>query len=240
MTDKKYLDDSYLKEVNSVITEVNENGIILESTVFYPRGGGQPGDSGFILKNGKMYKISDTTKDGDVVIHHQESLDPELSAGDTIKCQIDWDKRYAHMRYHTAIHLIDAVVNLNPGYRGLITGSQIYEDRSRVDFSMEDLSADLAISILDRANEEIEKGRNVEIRYFSRDEALSIPNLARTKPGRELISSLETVRVVEITGLDMQADGGTHVKNLSEVGKLKFAKMENKGKNNKRVYFTLE
>ena len=128
MTDKKYLDDSYLKELNSVITEVNENGIILESTVFYPRGGGQPGDSGFILKNGKMYKISDTTKDGDVVIHHQESLDPELSAGDTIKCQIDWDKRYAHMRYHTAIHLIDAVVNLNPGYRGLITGSQMIKE----------------------------------------------------------------------------------------------------------------
>ncbi len=239
MTEKIYLSDAFANENEATVESANENGIILDRTVFYARGGGQPGDSGYLFLDGKKIEIKDTIKEGEEVIHIPTSTDHMLKNGDKVKCQLDWDKRYAHMKYHTAIHLIDAVVNMNPGYQGLITGSQIYEDRSRVDFSMEDLSTDLAISILEKANEEIRKKREVVVKYLTRDEALSLPNLARTKPGRELINSLEIVRVVEIAGLDQQADGGTHVRNLSDIGEIKFSKMENKGKNNKRVYFTV-
>ena len=239
MTEKIYLNDAFAKEIEAKVESVTDAGIILDMTVFYARGGGQPGDSGHLFLHEKKIEITDAIKAGEDVLHIPASQDHAINKGDRVRCQLDWDRRYAHMRYHTAIHLIDAVVNMNPGYQGLITGSQIYEDRSRVDFSMEDLSTDLAISILEKANDEIKKKREVMVKYLTRDEALSMPNLARTKPGRELINSLDVVRVVEIAGLDQQADGGTHVKNLSDVGIIRFSKMENKGKNNKRVYFTL-
>ena len=239
MTEKIYLNDAFAKEIEATVETVTDAGIILDMTVFYARGGGQPGDSGYLFLDGKKIEINDTIKEGEDVLHIPASKDHTINKGDKVRCQLDWDRRYAHMRYHTAIHLIDAVVNMNPGYQGLITGSQIYEDRSRVDFSMEDLSTDLAISILEKANDEIKKKREVVVKYLTRDKALSMPNLARTKPGRELINSLDVVRVVEIEGLDQQADGGTHVKNLSDIGLIRFNKMENKGKNNKRVYFTV-
>ena len=239
MTEKLYLDDAFLKEIDATVESVSNNGITLDRTVFYARGGGQPGDSGSFMAGSGNIEISDTIKEGVEVIHIPVMVDHHLKKGDHVKCRIDWDRRFAHMRYHTSIHLIDAVINMNPDYNGMITGSQIYENRARVDFSMEDLSTDLAISILEGANEEIGKKRDLIVKYITKEEALSIPNLARTKPGRDLINSIDIIRVVEIVGLDQQADGGTHVKNLSEIGRIKFSKMENKGKNNKRVYFTV-
>ncbi|MGP6240385.1 alanyl-tRNA editing protein [Cuniculiplasma sp. SKW4] len=238
MTEKLYLNDSYLKECDSRIVRINERGIILDKTVFYASGGGQPGDSGKIIFNGKEFTVKDTVKDGDDVLHIIDN--PEtLELDGVVRCQIDWERRYAHMKYHGAIHLIDAVVNMNPDYEGLITGSQIYDDRARVDFSIEDFSQEIAQNLIEKTNSVINENHEIIVKYMPGEEAVKIKNLARTEPGRQLIQKLETVRIIEIVGVDQQADGGTHVRNTSEIGKINLQKIENKGKKNKRMYFTI-
>ncbi|MCL4346115.1 MAG: alanyl-tRNA editing protein [Candidatus Thermoplasmatota archaeon] len=239
MTEKLYLNDAYLKECDSRITGINEKGVILDRTVFYASGGGQPGDSGKIIFNNREFMVRDTVKEGDDVLHivdNREMLEIESQ----VRCLIDWERRYIHMKYHGAIHLIDAVVNMNPDYEGLITGSQIYDDKARVDFSMENFSQEIAQNVIDRTNSVINENHEILVKYMPGEEAVKIKNLARTEPGRQLIQKLETVRIVEIVGVDQQADGGTHVRNTSEIGTILLQKIENKGKRNKRMYFTLE
>jgi misacylated tRNA(Ala) deacylase len=239
MTEKLYLNDSYLKEIEGRINSVNENGITLDRTVFYARGGGQPGDSGSIVVNGKTFEIIETVKEGNEVLHVIENEITQLKEGDHCLEKLDWEKRYSHMKYHTAIHLIDGIVNKMPDYAGLITGSQIYEDRTRVDFSMENFSTQLAEEIIETVNRAIKEKHQIKIKYLTSEEAESRPNLARTEPGRELIKKLDIVRVIEIEGIDEQADGGTHVNNTEELGQVVLQRIENKGKRNKRLYFTL-
>lgn len=239
MTEKLYLNDAYLKECDSRITGINEKGVILDRTVFYASGGGQPGDSGKIIFNNREFMVRDTVKEGDDVLHivdNREMLEIESQ----VRCLIDWERRYIHMKYHGAIHLIDAVVNMNPDHEGLITGSQIYDDKARVDFSMENFSQEIAQNVIDRTNSVINENHEILVKYMPGEEAVKIKNLARTEPGRQLIQKLETVRIVEIVGVDQQADGGTHVRNTSEIGTILLQKIENKGKRNKRMYFTLE
>lgn len=239
VTDKLYYSDMNLKEFDATILEVQGNEIILDRTAFYPTGGGQPNDTGTLEIDGLQYKVVDVKKnDGDVIHVLEDSRDAKKGA--KVHGKIDWDRRYTHMRYHTAIHVLDGVVTKNYNEEGMLTGGQIYLDRARVDFDMQNFNRDLVEKIIDEANKFIAEGHGVHAKEISGKEASSIPNLARTGPGRELISNLDVVRLIGIDSLDEQSDGGTHVSNTSEVGKISLKKIENKGKRNKRVEFTLE
>ncbi len=236
MTEKLYLNDAYLKECEARINKITDRGIILDRTVFYARGGGQPGDSGTLKIGERIVKIDDCIKDGVNVLHLTDDL-TGISEGDSCTCNLNWESRYQYMRYHSAIHLMDGLFNNMPVKNGLITGSQIYEDRARVDFSVENFSQELAEEIIDMVNKAVKEGHNISVKYIPGEEALKIPNLARTEPGRELIKNLAVVRIIDIEGIDAQADGGTHVNNTTEIGEVSLIKIENKGRNNKRVYF---
>ncbi|MGC8699630.1 MAG: alanyl-tRNA editing protein AlaXM [Candidatus Micrarchaeia archaeon] len=236
MTEKLYWKDMYAKEFEAKVVSSKGNELILDRTLFYPTGGGQPNDTGKIIYNGAEYNVIDVRQDGDIV----HVLDKEINAkeGDTVKGIINWERRYKLMRYHTAIHLLDAVIEKNYS-AGMLTGGQIYEDRARIDIDMPDLNREKAEQILEEANKVASEGHDVIARFIPKEEALKIERLARTETGKELIKNLDEVRVVEIKDLDMQADGGTHVKNTKEIGTIKLSKFENKGKHNKRVEIVL-
>lgn len=239
MVEKLYLNDMYLKEFDAVVTRIDENKVYLDKTAFYPTGGGQPNDTGKLMANGSEVAVIDVKKEGEEVAHiiQDASL---LKEGTAVHGIIDWDKRYAYMRHHTAIHIMDGVVTNSYHDQGLITGSQIYADRARMDFDMPTLNREIGQKIIDDTNKEIEAGRKIIVKDFTREEALANPSLVRTEPGRELIKRLETVRVVEIEGLDMQMDGGLHVLNSKEVGKILLNGFKNQGSHSKRIEIKLE
>ena len=234
-TELLYLNDSYIREFSANIIKADANQVILDRTAFYPGGGGQPFDTGEMAFNtGKRAKVIEMRKIGDEIVHVLDS-EPD---GTSVTARIDWERRYRLMKLHTAIHLLDGIIRRDFGH-GHITGGQIYEDKARVDLDFPELNRDLAKGIEEIANREISNGRPVEVKYITRDEALRIPDIARTKPGRELLEKLDIVRVVEIVGLDMQMDGGTHVRNINEIGKISIVKFENKGSHNKRLEITV-
>lgn len=238
MTDKLFLKDSYIKEASAVLVAKTDAGLVFDRTVFYPAGGGQPCDTGTVFFGKGQANISSVSKSNDDVIHILEAETP-IEVGENVKLSIDWDRRYSHMRHHTAIHIMDAVVQKKGGEFGLITGSQIYQDRARVDFDFPEFSREIAEKIVQEANAVIAEDHRIIVRDLTQAEALSIPDLARTGPGRELLKQLEIIRVVDIEGVDAQADGGTHVKSTKEVGKIVMSKIESKGRRNKRLSFAL-
>lgn len=239
MTEKLYWKDQRMREFSAVVLKSGEDGVVLDRTAFYPRGGGQPADTGLLKQNGSTFSVENVEKKGDEVIHVLS--DGELpNTGETVQGAIDWGRRYSHMRYHTAIHILDGIVTQRHNDEGTLTGGQIYQDRARIDFDMSDLSREKVQELIDEANEVIGSGLKVYSKEISSDEALSIPNISRTLPGRELLEKLESIRIVVIEGLDEQADGGTHVSNTTEVGKIVFRKLQSKGKRNKRLEFVLE
>ncbi len=238
MTIKIYWEDTYIRKFQGAVIDVSDESVILDRTAFYPAGGGQPADTGIITADGTVFKVTDTRKAGENVSHLISGFSGKI--GETVEGEIDWGRRYQHMKYHTAIHLIDAVVNRKPEYAGIITGSQIYEDRARVDFALEGFSMEQANEFIRQSNLIIGEKHPVRSYFISAEEAAGIDNLARTAPGRELLKTMDKVRIVEIEGVDRQADGGTHVSNLAEIGKITLSKIENKGRNNKRMVITLE
>ncbi len=239
MTEKLYLKDMKMKEFDATVVKLDGNSVYLDRTAFYPTGGGQPNDIGkLVFGNGEL-QIVDVKKDGDDVVHTVQDANG-LKEGDSVHGIIDWDTRYAYMKYHTALHLVDAVTIKSFSSNGIMTGGQIYKDRARMDFDMPTLNKELGQQIIDKANEEILNGRRVLVKEISRDEALKIPDLARTAPGRELINRLERVRIVEIEGLDSQADGGLHVDNIKELGKIVLNGYKNNGAHSKRIEIRLE
>ncbi|MHB1829775.1 MAG: alanyl-tRNA editing protein [Candidatus Micrarchaeaceae archaeon] len=238
MTEKLYFRDPYLKEFEANVIKIDGNKVYLDRTAFYPTGGGQPNDTGRIIA-GSDIPVTDVAKEGDEIAHIVSDASA-LKEGIAVRGIIDWEKRLAYMRHHTAIHLIDGVVTKVYADKGLITGSQIYSDRARMDFDMPTLNKDLCQKIIDDSNNEAEAGRAVVSRDLTKAEALAIPNLARTAPGRELISKLDVIRVVEIVGLDMQADGGLHVSNTNEIGKICLNGFKNNGAHSKRMEIRLE
>jgi len=239
LTEKLYLTDSYLKEFEAKVISLNESeGLVeLDKTAFYPTGGGQPSDTGVIEFNGKSYSVSDVSKSGDRVFH-KVSDTSGLSEGATVKGRIDWDKRYQHMKYHTALHIIDGVV-FKEG-NGSMTGGQIYDDRARADFDILGLDKDKVLKILEESQQVIDNALPVEVKFLTKEEAEKVPELARTEPGKELMKKLDTFRIIDIKGFDFQLDGGTHVKNTSELGRIELSKYENKGSHNKRIEITLK
>ncbi len=238
MTEKLYWNDPYTAMFRATVTGKTSEGIFLSETAFYPEGGGQPGDTGTLIASSLSYLVSNTVKSGDEPLHIIADTSG-LEEGAAVEGRIDWIRRYSHMRFHTAIHIIDAVVHTIYGSHGLITGSQIYTDRARVDFSIDSMTADDARKIVDSANVIVSEGHTVRDYFISREDAAGIRDLARTAPGRDLISRMDRVRIVEIEGVDLQADGGTHVRNTREVGTIGLVKVENKGRRNKRMIINL-
>ena len=238
MTEKLYWNDAYAKEFSAKITKINGNEVVLDKTLFYPTGGGQPNDTGKITCNGNEYKVVDVKSNNDEIIHVLDR-NPDAQVGDTVSGAIDWNRRYKLMRLHSAIHLIDGILE-NKYNSSMITGGQIYEDRARIDIDMQELNREKAEELISEANKVAKEGHEIQARFIPRDEALKIERLARTETGKELIKNLDVVRVVEIKDLDMQSDGGTHVKNTNEIGTIKLSKFENKGKHSKRIEIVLE
>ncbi len=232
MVEKVYWLDAYKKELDSVVTATLSNGIELDKTIFYPTGGGQPCDTGTITVNGSAYNVTDVKKLEDSIVHFLDKQ-PDFYDGDTVRCKIDWDRRYAHMRYHTATHVVGGLATAK--YGAMFTGGQIYTDRSRFDFDLKSLDRKLALEIVEESQQIIDKNLDVVSKILTKEEAVSIPNLARTLPGNELMEKLSSFRVVEIMDFDMQLDGGTHVLNTKEVGTIELSNFENKGSKRKRM-----
>lgn len=234
MTEKLYLEDSYLKEFEATVSKVDNKFIVLDKTLFYPLGGGQLNDEGRLICNDEEYKVVFVKKLGEDISHE---VDKEgLKQGDKVKGVIDWDRRYTLMRYHTAAHIISAIFHKEAN--ALITGGQLNLDKARTDFSLENFDREKINEYFENANAIIEKDLPIKAYYINKEEAekdSSLFKLAKALPG-----TIKKIRIVEIVGFDKQADAGTHVKSLKEVGKIEFLKAENKGKNNRRVYFKLE
>lgn len=237
MTERIYWEDPYAREFSARITAIKEGCVSLDRTAFYPTGGGQPSDLGTISAGERSYNVTDVRKDGDDVLHALDSTDG-ISVGQEADCSIDWKRRYAHMRYHTALHVMDGVVQKD--YEGRITGGQIYQDRARMDFDVPGMNREVMQRIVDDAQRIADRGLRVRARYLSREEAVGIPDLARTSPGAGMMENMERVRVIDIEGFDMQMDGGTHVANTKEIGRMVLKDYKNNGAHSKRVYIVLE
>jgi misacylated tRNA(Ala) deacylase len=241
LVEKIYLNDSYAKETDAKVTSISNKNekeieIELDKTVFYPGGGGELPDTGIISFNGQENKVINTKKNGDNVIHIIEAL-PNFKVNDEVHCKIDWKKRYAYMRHHTAIHVISGIMESK--YNAMFTGGMISDMKSHFDFDMPELNRELAEQVIKESQLVINRNLNVVVKILSKEEALKIPNLVRTEPGRELLNKLETVRVVDIENFDVQMDGGTHVKNTKEIGIVNLSGFENKGSHRKRVEISL-
>ncbi len=228
MTEKLYLKDSYLKEIEATVLEKDGNKVILDRTIVYPGGGGQPMDKGFI--NGVPVVKVEREKP----FHVLEGEAPEI--GEKVKVTIDWDFRYRIMRMHTAAHVLASVFYKE--YNAKITGNQLGYEKTRFDFNVPEFNRELLEEAVKKANDILSKDIELKIYEMPREEAFKIPEIV--KLAGALPPNIPILRIVEIPGIDIQADGGTHVKNLREVGTIKILKMENKGKNNRRIYYGLE
>ncbi len=233
MTELLYHTDSYLKEFDAVVTAVHpeEAAVALDRTAFYPGGGGQPSDVGS-LSGQRLTKVR---KVGEEVFHILEGGLPAV--GSRIHGSINWERRYQLMRTHTAMHILCGTVFRD--YAALVTGGDMEPLKGRMDFEFERLQKELVSVIEAAANREVEAARDVRIKILPRAEAFQIPDLIRTKINL-LPEGIQQVRTVEIVGLDLQADGGTHVKNTSEVGRIRVADYKSKGAINKRMYIEVQ
>jgi len=231
------MDDSYLKEFDAEVVSVDGKDIVLDQTAFHPVGGGLPSDEGFLIgMDGSKTRVEKVYKDRATGRILHTAPGHSFKPGDRVHGVIDWEKRYRIMRMHTALHVLIAI--LNARYGALVTGNQVGVERSRVDVNLERPDRELVLKAIDEANNVISRGIQVRIYYLPREDALKIPGIV--KLARVLPPSVERLRIVEIPGVDIQADGGPHVANTSEIGKIIFLKLENKGRNNRRIYFTLE
>ncbi len=238
MTELLYQVDSYARHFEAVVTDVEEEsgGLILDRTAFYPGGGGQPADEGTLTIDGVAYPVRRVAKAGKNVLHVIEA-DRLPAVGHTVEGEINWQRRYQLMRTHTAMHILCGVIWRD--YGALVTGGNMDPLLGRMDFEFERMRQELVREIEDSINEEVANHRDVRVMILPREQALQIPDLIRTKINLLPVDIAE-VRVVEIVGLDLQADGGTHVRNTAEVGRLRVADYKSKGKINKRIYLEVE
>jgi misacylated tRNA(Ala) deacylase len=233
-TRKLYWEDAYQKEFDAKVLGIDGNKVILDQTCFYASSGGQPGDVGELNR----IKVLDTVKDEEENIIHVLEKEPDFKVGDVVHGKIDWERRYKIMRLHSAAHVISAVLVKNFG-NVLFTGSQIYPDRARMDFNIEKLDGEVVRTVEEKANEVVEMGLPITSRIISREEVESNPSLMRLADTSHY-QQFKVLRVVEIKDFDVQLDGGTHVANTKEIGKIKIVKRENKGKNNRRITIIVE
>jgi misacylated tRNA(Ala) deacylase len=238
MTELLFQVDSYLKEFDAQVIglDVENQGMILNRTAFYPGGGGQPYDVGELLLDDTVLKIIRAKKIGKDVVHYLDGESPLSRIDASVHGKIDWVKRYQLMRTHTALHILCGVVFRD--YGASVTGGDMEPLKGRMDFEFETMHKELVEKIEDEVNEEVSKARAIRVSILPRDEAFQIPDLIRTKINL-LPEGIQEVRVVEIEGLDTQADGGTHVRNTSEVGTIRIVDYKSKGQINKRIYIEL-
>jgi misacylated tRNA(Ala) deacylase len=228
-----YITDGYLKSFEATVEEVTgDKFVVLDKTAFYPNPGGQPHDVGVLVRDGEDFPVVYAGLFGGKISH--ELGKTGLVAGQEVTGTIDWDRRYLFMRSHTACHLLSAVIFRETG--AMITGNQIGEERSRVDFSLEEFDRSRLAEYVDEVNGIIKEDRAVRTSLVSREEAMEIPDLVRLAKS---VPDREEIRIVEVEGVDLQACGGTHVGRTGEIGKVKMLKAENKGKSNRRVYFAV-
>ncbi|HEY4189783.1 MAG TPA: alanyl-tRNA editing protein [Candidatus Limnocylindrales bacterium] len=236
--------DAYARAVEARILEVTAADgpplVVLDATVFYPGGGGQPADRGTILRaaDGRSWVVRGARKVGGEIVHELERPDDgELPrAGDRVQAEVDWARRHALMRTHTALHALCGVVWRD--YGALVTGGNMEPGSGRMDFEFERMSGDLVDAIEATVNDELRAARDVRVNVLPREEAFAIPDLIRTKINL-LPEGIEEIRTIEIVGLDLQADGGTHVANTREVGGIRVTGYESKGRINKRIRMEL-
>lgn len=236
MTQHKYWHEPDTLEFTSAINEVGEHGISLEENYFYPVGGGQPHDTGWLHVGDEKHRVTQVrNKDGKVWLKLEEA--PGLKPGQEVRGKIDPDRRGRLKRMHTAAHVASAVIIEKTG--ALITGNQLGEETSRIDYELEDYNPEYLKQLETEVNEEVMKAHEVSTRIVSREEAdKEFAQLSTLKIG--LPEHIKTVRLVQIGNIDLQACGGTHCSNTEEVGRVTFVNFKNKGKNNRRVYFEIE
>jgi len=231
MTERLFWHDMYLREFDAKVESVDVSGVKLDRTAFNPRGGGLVSDVGKL--NGA--DVVEVVKK-DEAIYHVLGVGASLSQGDVVHGVIDWERRHRVMRMHTTAHILSAVVNRETG--ALITGNQISPDESRIDFSLEAFDREKFGDYVRMANEAARSGAEVRTFFMKREEALRTPGFV--KLAGALPPAVEELRIVKIGEIDTQADGGVHVKNTSEIGEVVVNRIENKGKSNRRLYFSLK
>jgi len=232
MTTLLYHTDSYLREADATVTAVDGNRVALDQTVFYAQGGGQLADRGTLTWEGGEARVTDVRKAGDTVWHTLDGAAPPPEVGARVSGVIDWERRHALMRAHTALHVLCGVIWRD--YGAPVTGGSMEPGAARMDFELERMSAGFAAEMEERANRELAADRAIRVRILPRAEAFAIPDLIRTKINL-LPEGIAEVRTVEIVGLDLQADGGTHVARTGEVGRIQVTGHESKGRINKRL-----
>ena len=235
MTDLLFHNHSYLREFDATVTAVADTGVELDRTAFYIGGGGQPSDLGVLSVEGREYAVAGVKRDGGMLLHLIEGDRPGV--GSLVSGSIDWERRYQLMRTHTALHILCGVVWRD--YGALVTGGNMQPGEARMDFELERMSADFAEEVEARINEEVAASRSVLVANLPREEAEQIPDLIRTKINL-LPTNIREVRTIDIQGLDVQADGGTHVNNTTEVGRIRVVGHESKGRINKRLRIALD
>ncbi len=232
MTELLYLHDSYAKEFDAYVVDAEGNRVYLDRSHFYPSSGGQPSDKGKIFTTDKVYEVLEA-----LYLYNRYTIivdKPGIQKDSIVKCKLDWERRYFLMRVHTATHILSAIIYQN--YSGRITGNQLDIDRSRIDFDA-GITRELLPELEKSVNDEIKKGHEIEIKFVKRKDIQNVSELTRLAKG--IPEDLEELRLVRIGDIDLQFDGGTHVKNTREIGVFKILDFENRGKKNKRIYFTV-
>lgn len=235
MTELLFHTDAYLRDFDAKVVAVDGERVALDRTALYARSGGQPSDFGILQSKDEKYRVVDSKKQGDEVWHQLDRAG--VTVGDTVHGTLDWERRYKLMRTHTALHILCGVIFRD--YGASVTGGDMEPLAARMDFEFDRMSGEFADEVEHRINAEVAAARDVRARILPREEAFQIPDLIRTKINL-LPVGIERVRVVELVGLDLQADGGTHVANTREVGTIRVVGHESKGKINKRLRIAVE
>lgn len=227
-----YLKDCYLKEFEATVESVKDDKfVVLDRTAFYPKSGGQPHDTGVIVRDDEEFPVVFVGKFDGTVSHEVSKVG--LKEGDRVKGIIGWDRRQLFTKYHTACHILSAIIHDETGAK--ISGNQLAENKTRVDFNLENFDREQIKAYESKVNRIIDMNIPVDISLLSREEAFSIPSVVKLKDA--FPPELEEIRVISIEDVDRQACGGTHVSNTGEIPHIEIFKAENKGKNNRRVYF---
>ena len=235
MTEELFLTNAYLRRFEARVVALDGREAVLDKTAFYPGGGGQPADKGTLGVGPVRASVVDARREGGGIVHVLDTAIPDTVR--ELNGELDWERRYAHMRYHTALHALSGIIWKT--FDAKVTGGQMRPDRARMDFSFPgEWTADVVGEIERLTNEALEEDRLVRVYELPREEALKYPDLIRTQINL-VPERVRTVRIVEIEGIDTQADGGTHVANTREVGELEITGHKSKGRQNKRVEFVL-
>ena len=231
MTKKLFWENMYLKEFDAKVVDREGSRLVLDQTAFNPRGGGLVSDTGIIDGS----RVLEVVKEGEEIFHLVDGS-ASWGQGQAVHGVLDWERRHRIMRMHTAAHILSAVVNSETG--ALITGNRISPDESRVDFNLEDFDREKMSAFVDKVNHVAERGLDVTTYFMKREDALANPGFVRL--ANAMPPNIELLRIVKIGDVDTQADGGVHVQNTREIGKLIGLKTDNKGKSNRRLHFTVQ